>query len=94
MYDAALPAEPEVLPEPLVMPDPTVPGGRPSGVTAELAGGVGVGELEFEIVGETVGEALCVKGGYSMSAYSLKWGRGVIDLPNFNITTGINPASR
>lgn len=37
---------------------PTVPGGRPNGVTAELAGGVGVGELEFDIVGDTVGEAL------------------------------------
>lgn len=40
------------------MPEPTVPGGKPNGVTDELAGGVGVGELEFEIVGETVGEAL------------------------------------
>lgn len=32
--------------------------GRPRGVTEELAGGVGVGDEEFEIVGETVGEAL------------------------------------
>lgn len=56
--EAALAADPEVLPDPLVTPEPTVPGGSPSGVMDELAGGVGVGELEFEIVGETVGEAL------------------------------------
>lgn len=53
-----MPVEPEE-PE-LVTPEPTEPGGKPMGVppTDETAGGVGVGELEFEIVGETVGEAL------------------------------------